>query len=290
MDLMDAPARRSQPRDSYMALTVEEADRQLRRYAARLGLLAVLIPVLVPGAAGVAAWRQGGWCLRDSLSHFYYSPAGGNVFVILLSLIAGALMFYRGENRVEGRLASAAGLAMLVVAFVPTSGGGCDAGRMQARGVVDAVREGSGGGVPGVELWRVAEGNAAPLLFETAGSAWVHYGAATVLFLILATFCLRVFTRVRTVEHGTGSDSVDVARSGALKPEKVVRNRLYRAGGVVILAAMAAMLARAFAGEGWSWWERWNLTLWLEALALAAFGLSWLLKGRFFGGFLASRP
>ena len=281
MDLMEPPAERSQPRDSYMALSVEEADRQLRRYAARLGLLAVLIPLLVPGAAWLASQSQGGWCLRDSLSHFYYSPAGGNVFVILLSLIAGALMFYRGENPEEGRLASVAGLAMLVVAFVPTTGGGCDAGAMQARGVVDVVRGEAG--------WSVAAENTAPLFFEIGPSAWIHYGAATVLFVILALFCFRVFTRVRTVEHGTGTDTVDVERGGALKPEKVTRNRLYRAGGWVILLAMAAMLLRAFAGDGWGWWERLNLTFWCEAAALVAFGLSWLLKGRFFGGFLASR-
>ena len=282
MDLMEAPTERSQPKDSYMALTVEEADRQLRRYAAMLGLLAVLIPLLVPGSAWLSAQTQGGWCFRDSLSHFYYSPAGGNVFVILLSLIAGALMFYRGENPWEGRLASLAGLAMLVVAFVPTTGGGCEAGAMQARGVVDVTF--------GEDGWRVAAGNAAPLFFEIGPSAWIHYGAATVLFVILALFCFRVFTRVRTVEHGTGSDTVDVERGGTLKPEKVTRNRLYRAGGWVIVAAMGAMLLRAFVGETWTWWEGWNLTFWCEAVALIAFGLSWLLKGRFFGAFLASRP
>ena len=33
-------------------------------------------------------------------------------------------------------------------------------------------------------------------------------------------------------------------------------------------------------------WRQGNLTFWFEAAALAAFGISWLIKGRLFFGFL----
>ena len=35
--------------------------------------------------------------------------------------------------------------------------------------------------------------------------------------------------------------------------------------------------------QGFSAWNRANLTFWFEALGLVAFGLSWCLKGRLFG-------
>ena len=274
----------------YMTLSIEESDRLLRRYAAILGLLAFMIPFVVPLSAWLLSLRDGGFCMRDSLSHFYYSPIGGNIFVALLALIVGALVFYRGENRVEGWLANLAALAMAFVALFPAGGHGCHPAsetaaerHMQSRSVVDLSWDN--------RAWGLSDNQVASLFFDETGPiSMVHYGAATVLFSILAMFCLFIFTRVRRVELGYPADMVDVDNAGNVLEAKLRRNRLYRIAGVVILMSMAALFAKLAFGKNWTFWNEGNLTFWFEALALATFGLSWLLKGRFFTGLLESHP
>ena len=77
---------------------------------------------------------------------------------------------------------------------------------------------------------------------------------------------------------------------GTLKRDKVIRNRFYKiCGGLMILSilAMASYAALAkLTSLDLSWWSRANMTFWFEALALWGFGLSWMVKGRFWGTML----
>jgi len=102
-------------------------------------------------------------------------------------------------------------------------------------------------------------------LFPNSGTPLertVHFGSALCLFLVLAYFALFLFTR-------TG---------GAPTPRKLVRNRVYRACGVTMLACIALI------GVYFTFLQRTGVSeldpvFWLESLALWAFGVSWFVKG-----------
>ena len=99
------------------------------------------------------------------------------------------------------------------------------------------------------------------------------------MFLILAYFSYFVFTRENS------------SASLAAGNRKSRRNRAYRVLGVIIFASVLALGVKAAALEFvldpataenfGKWWDGLRLTFWFEALGLVAFGLSWMIKGRF---------
>jgi hypothetical protein len=91
---------------------------------------------------------------------------------------------------------------------------------------------------------------------------WVHFASATLLFLTLAYFALVLFTK----------------QAPSPTPQKLVRNRVYVASGVVILLCIAAIALYSVALEGTAV-AALRPVFWLESLALWAFGFAWLVKG-----------
>jgi hypothetical protein len=89
-----------------------------------------------------------------------------------------------------------------------------------------------------------------------------HIVFAAVFFLTLAFFCLFLFTK---------SDG------SVVTPRKKARNVLYRVCGVVMLASLVliVLVGLFFATATASL----HPTVWLESLAIFAFGLAWLVKG-----------
>ncbi|HAW47071.1 MAG TPA: hypothetical protein DCX34_07505, partial [Roseovarius sp.] len=144
------------------------------------------------------------------------------------------------------------------------AGTGC--ARAEAEGA-RAFLTGTNG--PSFDFWAVLLGReeATGLPIDT-----VHYGAAGVMFLILAYVVLRVFTRV---------NSEAAERDGN---RKGLRNACYRVLGRVILGVVAVlgikMAVGAVAPDFLRFWNRLNLTFVLEAAGLFAFGLAWMIKGR----------
>jgi divalent metal cation (Fe/Co/Zn/Cd) transporter len=95
-----------------------------------------------------------------------------------------------------------------------------------------------------------------------------HYLCAVTLFLILAIFCLFFFTRSQ----------------GDKTWQKVLRNRIYRAcGGVIVSCLVLCAIAL------WRAPDSWRALFWLESIMVWAFALSWLVKGEF-RGILADKP
>jgi hypothetical protein len=144
------------------------------------------------------------------------------------------------------QLATLAGIAALVVAFVPMGGWivGCRELGPDATCLVPRTR------------------------FPVIGY-WVHAGAAGLLFAILAFFCLFVFTKIPLDAEGDRQ---------AMTPAKRRRNAIYIVSGVVIaVSALSIAVGDQLVGEDW---RARNLTFWAEALILAAFGASWLTQGR----------
>jgi len=107
-------------------------------------------------------------------------------------------------------------------------------------------------------------------LFPTTSAlAWVrgaHIALAAALFLTLSVFCLFLFTRTSPASQPT--------------PQKVKRNRVYRACGIIIVACIAAIAIDAALLEHTAL-AALRPIFWLETIALWAFGFSWLTKGQF---------
>ena len=116
----------------------------------------------------------------------------------------------------------------------------------------------------GVAYFPTAPENPTPLQ-EIISS--LHLFFACGFFLSLSYFCLFLF--VKTNPSGFPPMTL----------RKTVRNRVYRVCGVVMLVCMALMAAYTLAGGASTPLENWNPTYWLEAIAIVAFGVSWLTKG-----------
>ncbi len=243
----------------------------------RLALIVGALALALPGAMllGVAnpIWPT---CMRDSISHFYYAPFLGSVFVGILFFIGAYLIVYRGEDAggAERRLATLAGLCALGVAVFPTSGAGCDAAAFEARAMAEFTRDGDA-------LALVAGQPVAAYFTLFPGADKLHYLSALGLFAFLAWFALRVFTAVDPDQRGA---------DGRLTRAKQVRNAIYHASGAAILLCILALvlssLVPAAPAGAENWWQAGNWTFWVETMALVSFGVSWLVKGRFLGRWL----
>ncbi|EFL87568.1 hypothetical protein [Ahrensia sp. R2A130] len=222
-----------------------------RFFASLIGVIAFGLPTFLVFGSLV------GGCFRNSLSHNYYSSFFGDVFVVSLAAMGLFLFAYRGRDGrggLEDKLATVAGIAALGVALFPTEGDGLDGKACASRAFVDSV-----GGVS----------------FELFANVWMlHVAAAVYVFGFLAYYALFNFTKVHSAE------SVDA--HGNLTPAKRHRNRLYRASGIAILGCIALLGLHSWIGHGWTFWHAINATFWIEALALVAFGTSWIVRGRVF--------
>ncbi|WP_108815062.1 hypothetical protein [Loktanella sp. Alg231-35] len=233
----------------------DAALRSQRILISIIGLTAILLP---PAVVIVDRFAPSP-CFRDSLSHYFYSQRAGVVFVMTLAFIGTLLSSYRAEARFVRRLAIVAGMAGLLVAVFPTEGPGCTEAAFTARmfGSINAE-------TPMVVF------ATAFILFPGVGT--IHYIAAFVLFAIMLYFCAIVFRR-------SGAQDRD-PDTQALLVVKRKRNRIYAACALVIAAAMIVMgLSQIDAISGYF---SQRVILYGEAVALWAFGIAWLVKGRLF--------
>ena len=88
---------------------------------------------------------------------------------------------------------------------------------------------------------------------------WMHGLAASVMFLILAWFCLIFWRRARAKRH-----------TRALR-----RARLYALCGAAIVLSMAVLALNGLLGNAWLQAVP-RLVLYGETAALTAFGIAWL--------------
>lgn len=98
-------------------------------------------------------------------------------------------------------------------------------------------------------------------------AAWrsiLHYVSAALFFLTLAYISLFLFTK----------------SEGKKTVRKIVRNRVYVVCGITMIAALVLIFAvKVFPALGLVL-APYHPVFWLEWLALAAFGTSWLVKGK----------
>ncbi len=82
-----------------------------------IGLLALLVPVVLP--------LVGGYAGHYSISYFYHVPATRDLFVGLLWALGLFLILFQGLSRWENLLLSAAGVFLICVAMIPTNPDQC---------------------------------------------------------------------------------------------------------------------------------------------------------------------
>jgi hypothetical protein len=197
-----------------------------------IGLLALSLPFAVVLGKGLL---DHSWVLQGSISAYYYTHSR-NYFVGALCALAVFFLSYEYRHvhdfRADNYASNLASVAALGVAFLPTTRGGVEStGPEKVVGVL-------------------------------------HYLCAAGLFVILAVFCLFLFTRSQ----------------GVKTPQKVLRNRIYRiCGGVIVSCLVLCVLALWLAPDGW------RALFWLESVMVWAFALSWLVKGEF-RGILSDEP
>lgn len=248
-----------------------------------------------------------------SISHFYFMPIASDVLVGALAVIGFTLIFmykYKGDpsaahpahNWWNARLANFAGACALGVALFPTGNFGyhyptmaeTDAPQISARlFVTDAHASGTiyapdtrVGGPTTIDLWQ-ALGMAPCPAKGFCLRANLHMLSAAGMFLILAYFSLCVFTLPQDEKSQKAR-----ALGLAAPPVKWWRNLIYRVAGGVILLALLGLGLKIVAleyiyteepakTEFLTLWDSYYATFVLEMLALWAFGISWLVKGRF---------
>ncbi len=205
-------------------------------------------------------WPFGKVCFAKSISHFYYTRGFGDIFVGILFFIAIFLYNFRGKKQIDTLCATLAGFFALGVALFPAAGAPCAYNNQQARILTDMPDK-----VPGV----------LPDSFTASPwSGYLHQGSAALLFLFLAWYSFYVFAS----DHQKAKYRT---AQGGLTEVKILRNRIYRCCSYAILIAILAIavLPKLVGGN---WWDDNHLTFWFEALALASFGISWMVHGRTF--------
>jgi hypothetical protein len=165
--------------------------------------------------------------LESSISCYYYTDMG-NLFVGSLCAIGVFLMSCRGydwKDEIAGRVAC---IFAIGVALFPTSP--CAGSASQAEFI-----------------------------------AKLHWSCAAALFLTLAYFCLKLFTKT--------------APDGRPTRRKLQRNIVYRICGYAILASILLIGVVKLLPMVKSLVEPLRPVFWLESIAVIAFGVAWLTKG-----------
>jgi len=262
----------------------------LRRVNRGVGYVALFLPVIL-----IALTVFTNTCFNQSISHYYYSRIGGDIFVGALTFIGLLLAFFYSfrTNTVDGYLRhywydiwliKLAGISALLIAYSPTTGSGCnyDGGEVartfltSASGLAPPASDVTG--ALSYDMWATfpvfGGSDNVPIILQS-----LHFGGAAVMFTILGYFSYFVFTRINSF-----ASVIEGSRKG-------FRNVWYRALGLMIFACVAIMggaailtklilsphAAQAFLEV----WNHWRLTFILESVALMSFGLSWMIKGRF---------
>lgn len=206
-----------------------------------LGLLGLALPLSLLAWAGLS-----GKGVQPSISDFYHTPMG-DIFVGTMCAIGVFLLAYRGYRPEPGEMLSdrwvsrIAGLAAIGVGIFPVQS---KAACAQPLCAIDGL---SG-------RWQT-----------------LHFASALVFFLCLAVFCLVLFPK------STGRARISERKRRA--------NTIYRVCGWTILLALLGLIA-TFAAKSLAGPRvqativRHDLLFWLETLAVLAFAISWLTKGK----------
>jgi hypothetical protein len=196
-----------------------------------IGVLAVMLPVSMIITAGFFSDCD---TVQPSISAYYHTAAR-DLFVGILCAVGVAMFAYKGYSRYDNFFATVAAIAAIGVALFPTS-----------------VCEPIGGCITGV--------------IDTGVYNIIHLVSAATLFIVLAIFCIVIFTI-------TDQDATE---------GRLLRNKIYYGCGVMIIACIA-LIAISMNVDGFpQHLLGFPVVFLFETIALVAFSLSWLTKSEVF--------
>ncbi|OUJ68174.1 hypothetical protein BXP70_28100 [Hymenobacter crusticola] len=206
-----------------------------------IGLLGLLLPVLL--VVGSMVFSTCKWPdLQSSISGYYHTIMR-DLLVGILCIVAFFLFAYKGYSQVDALAGKAACVFALGVAFFPT--------RLDEPFTTCTIK-------PVFATYWVSG------LLTVDAVSKIHYLSAALLFATFTFFSLVLFTKSQ----------------GEQTRQKRKRNLIYRVCGV-IMALCIGLLGFYFAFLEHTRLSTYKPVFWLEALALWAFGVSWLTKGEF---------
>ena len=203
-----------------------------------VGFLAFLLPVVVAiGAPSLSDFTG----LQNSISDYYYTVMR-TYFTGTLCAVAVVLFCYKGHEKQDDLAGDIAALLALLVAFFPTT----------------------------PEHLPVCEGMCKAEFFGI-----IHLTAAASLFLVLAYFSIKLFTKTNKTEAELQSPECAPKRK---------RNFIYRICGWTMIACMFGLVPFFALDSLADARVDYKVVFWLEFAMLWAFGISWLTKGEIIFG------
>jgi hypothetical protein len=209
-----------------------------------VGVIGILLPVVL--RLGVIAF---GHAVPYSVSGYYYSPMR-NVLVASLCILGAFLITYNGYDRLDSWITNVAGGAAIGVAFLPTSDPS----------------------------------------FSPAWVGQVHPYFAGVAMISLALMSLQFTQTKAAAGTGGGPGWLQVIKrlglalffryAGPENPRtdrKKIRDRIYSLCAWLILMGVVLAFVQNYWPDSVKAVTQW--LFWFEALAIVAFGFSWLVKG-----------
>ncbi len=178
-----------------------------------------------------------------SISHYYFTRSG-TIFTATLIVLATFLLIFKDDDKLEFWLSTLAGLFALFVAIFPTDNlvdRCCD---LDVKHAITFLS----GDISGINP---------RVLF--------HYVSAGLFFLCLAFMSFIIFPRSE--------------ESGHDKNAKNRRKIIYRVCAVVMVVSILIILLNYNDSDANSWYNRNQMTFWLEVIAVEAFGISWFIRG-----------
>jgi succinate dehydrogenase hydrophobic anchor subunit len=176
----------------------------------------------------------------ESISHYYYTRVS-SIFVIILSLLAVFLIVYKGKKPIDFYISLFAGVFALLVVLFPTNN------------LTDICGD-------------TTKKYAVTILPKSDFRMYFHYTAAGLFFLCLSFMSFFLFTKSNKLPSERGS-------------RKIIRNRIYRTCGVLMLLSILVLFAGSFKIIPSEYFKEHPLTFWMETLAIESFGFAWLVKG-----------
>ncbi|OSZ79180.1 hypothetical protein CAP35_13270 [Chitinophagaceae bacterium IBVUCB1] len=209
-----------------------------------VGWIGILIPVVL-----ITTGYFFGDChiVQPSISHYYYTNAR-ELFVGALCAVSLFMFCYKGHSRIDNISANMAGFFALLVALFPTN--------------ISCLTKNADGSCADATTYFPCQTYIASLT-DIPYSGTIHLVAAAAFFLTLSFMSLFLFTLSNKPRH-----LQDAAKRR--------RNNVYVVCGIIMVASIAAIAINfAFGNRE----EENQFTLICEAIALLAFGISWLTKG-----------
>ncbi|WP_222538674.1 hypothetical protein [Pedobacter polysacchareus] len=199
--------------------------------------------ILLPLVLAIAPKRPSDYYgIEPSISDYFYTDRG-DILVAVLCILGAFLITYKGYTWKEQLLTFIAGICSIGIALVPT--------KMNCLECKLSIHTGNGG-----------------IFSFMAGTAW-HFSFAAIFLLCLAIMSLVFFTKGREEDY--------YQQAGGNFTQKAKRNVVYKVSGWIIIGSLLILglyfLIKPDLGQI-------PIVFAFEALAVVAFGFSWITKGQ----------